>query len=174
MPSFNKVILMGNLTRDPQLKHLPNDLSVTEFGLAVNHKFKTKSGESREDVLFVDCSAFGKTGEIIHEHLTKGKPVLVEGRLKLDSWEDKNGGGKRSKISVVVDGFQFIGGKDAQSDGDDSDEQPPQAVKPAARPNVPGQKLHPANRPGRGPDGPVATRQDAFSETTFNPEDIPF
>jgi len=110
MASFNQVILMGNLTRDPQLKYLPSQTPVAEFGLACNRKFKTQNGEEREEVLFVDCSAFGKTGELINQYFTKGKPIFIQGRLKYDSWEDKQGGGKRSKHSVTVDNFQLLGG----------------------------------------------------------------
>ncbi len=116
MQSYNKVLLMGNLTRDPQLKFLPNQMAVAEFGIACNRKFKTKAGEEREEVLFADCSAFGKTGELINQFFTKGKPIFVEGRLKFDSWEDKNGGGKRSKLSVAVDNFQFVGGRDGHGE----------------------------------------------------------
>src|SRR3982751_6759330 len=117
MASFNQVILMGNLTRDPQLKYLPSQTAVAEFGLACNRKFTTQQGEDREEVLFVDCSAFGKTGELINQYFTKGKPIFVQGRLKYDSWEDKQGGGKRSKLTVVVDNFQFIGGRDGGGAG---------------------------------------------------------
>src|SRR5579862_7426679 len=111
MANYNKVILVGNLTRDPQLKYLPSQMAIAEFGLAVNHKFKTKTGEDREEVLFIDCSCFGRGGEIINQYCTKGKQILVEGRLKYDTWEDKQGGGKRSKHSVVVDNFQLLGGR---------------------------------------------------------------
>src|SRR3954453_10657775 len=110
MANYNKIILVGNLTRDPQLKYLPSQMAVVEFGLAVNHKFRTKTGEDREEVLFIDCACFGKGGEIINQYCQKGKQILVEGRLKYDTWEDKQGGGKRSKHSVVVDNFQFLGG----------------------------------------------------------------
>lgn len=108
--SFNRVILMGNLTKDPAVKFLPSQMPVAEFGLACNRKFRTQAGEDREEVLFIDCAAFGKTGEIIAKYFTKGKQILVEGRLKLDSWEDKQGGGKRNKITVVIESFQFAGG----------------------------------------------------------------
>ncbi len=118
MASFNKVLLMGNLTRDPQMKYLPSQTAVCEFGIASNRKFRTQGGEDREEVLFVDCTAFGRTGEVINQYCTKGKPIFIEGRLKFDSWDDRNGGGKRSKLSVVVDNFQFIGGRDdAGGDG---------------------------------------------------------
>lgn len=116
MASFNKVFLMGNLTRDVQGKFLPNQTFVAEFGIACNRKFKTKGGEEREEVLFADCSAFGKTGELINQYFTKGKPIFIEGRLKYDSWEDKQGGGKRSKITVAVDNFQFVGGREGHGE----------------------------------------------------------
>lgn len=118
MASFNQVILMGNLTRDPQLKYLPSQTALAEFGIAASRKFKTQAGEDREEVLFADCSAFGKTGELINQYFRKGKPIFVVGRLKYDSWEDKNGGGKRSKITVAVDSFQFVGGRDDAPSGD--------------------------------------------------------
>ena len=119
MASFNKVVLMGNLTRDPQLKYLPNQTPLVEFGLAMNHKYRTANGENREDVCFVDCTVFGRGAEVINQYCQKGKALLVEGRLKLDTWEDKNGGGKRSKHSVVVDNFQFVGGRDDAGGGGD-------------------------------------------------------
>jgi single-strand DNA-binding protein len=117
MASFNQVILMGNLTRDVQLRHTPSQTAIAEFGIACNRKFKAGDGSDREEVTFVDCAAWGKTGEIINQYFTKGRPIFVQGRLKYDQWEDKNGGGKRSKLSVVVDNFQFIGG-DKQGTGD--------------------------------------------------------
>src|SRR3954464_1487071 len=117
MASFNKVILLGNLTRDPQLKYLPSQTPVAEFGLAVNRKFRTQAGEDREEVTFVDCAAFAKQAELINQYFTKGKPIFIEGRLKYDSWEDKQGGGKRSKLTVVVENFQFVGGRDGGQGG---------------------------------------------------------
>src|SRR5581483_10618758 len=98
MANLNKVFLMGNLTRDPQLKYLPSQMSVVEFGIACNRRFKTAAGEDREDTTFVEVSAFGKTGELINQYFQKGKPIFIEGRLKYDQWDDKNGGGKRSKL----------------------------------------------------------------------------
>jgi single-strand DNA-binding protein len=111
MPSFNQVLLMGNVTRDPQVKTLPNGSQVADFGLAVNRKFRTAAGEDKEEVCFVDCAAFGKQAEVIAQYCTKGKPLFVQGRLKYDTWEDK-AGGKRSKLSVIVETFQFVGGRD--------------------------------------------------------------
>jgi single-strand DNA-binding protein len=111
MPSFNRVLLLGNLTRDPVLKQLPSQTQVAEFGLAVNRKFRTPQGEDRVDTVFVDCAAFGKTGENISQYCRKGRPLFVEGRLRYDSWEDKQGA-KHSKLSVVVENFQFIGARE--------------------------------------------------------------
>ncbi|PCI09514.1 single-stranded DNA-binding protein [bacterium] len=118
MASFNKVMLMGNLTRDIEIRHTPSNTAVGNFGLAVNRKYKTQSGEQREEVTFVDCEAWGRTAEVMAQYLGRGRPVFIEGRLKLDQWEDKNGGGKRSKLSVVVENFQFI--NSGQGDGGNS------------------------------------------------------
>ena len=112
MANFNKVILLGNLTRDPVLRYLPSQMAVVDFGMAVNNKYRTKSGEEREDVLFIDCSCFGKGAEIINQYCQKGKSLLIEGRLKYETWEDKQGGGKRHKHTILVDQFQFVGGRD--------------------------------------------------------------
>ena len=118
MASFNKVFLMGNLTRDVQLKYLPSsNTAVAEFGIACNRKFRTASGEDREEVTFVDVTAFGKQAEVLNQYMTKGKPLFIEGRLKLDQWEDKQGGGKRSKLTVVIENFQFVGGRDGGGAG---------------------------------------------------------
>jgi len=111
MPSFNRVLLLGNLTRDPILKTLPSQTQVCEFGLAANRKFRTPAGEDKVDTVFVDCAAFGKTGETIVHYCHKGQPLFVEGRLRYDAWEDKQGV-KHSKLSVVVENFQFIGSRE--------------------------------------------------------------
>src|SRR4051812_6354076 len=117
MANFNKVLLMGNLTRDPQLKYLPNQTPVADFAVACNRKWKGPNGEDREDVTFVDVAAFGKQAEVINQYFQKGKPIFIEGRLKFDQWEDKQGGGKRSKLSVVVENFQFIGSREGGGGG---------------------------------------------------------
>jgi single-strand DNA-binding protein len=109
MPSLNKVFLMGNLTRDPELRVTPKGTPICQFGLAINRQFKMESGESREEVIFVDIEAWGKQGETIAKYCTKGKPLFVEGRLKLDQWEDKNTKEKRSRMRVVLETFQFLG-----------------------------------------------------------------
>ena len=112
MPSYNQVLLMGNVTRDPQLKQLPNGSSVADFGLATNRKYRTAAGEDKEETCFVDCAAFGKQAEVIHQYCQKGKPLFIEGRLKYDTWEDAKSGAKRNKLSVIVENFQFLGSKD--------------------------------------------------------------
>jgi len=113
MPSLNKVMLMGNLTRDPELRHMPSGSAVVAMGLAINRKWKNQHDEMQEEVTFVDCEAFGKQAEVIHQYLAKGKPIYVEGRLRLEQWQDKDGN-SRSKMKVVVESFQFI---DAKQDG---------------------------------------------------------
>jgi single-strand DNA-binding protein len=115
--SFNKVMLMGNLTRDVEIRHTSGNQAVANFGIAVNRRFKTQSGEQREEVTFVDCEAWGRTAEVMGQYLSKGRPVFIEGRLKLDEWEDKSGGGKRSKLKVVVESFQFVDSGQGQGGG---------------------------------------------------------
>lgn len=114
---FNKVILMGNLTRDPETKSTASGQSVTNFSLAVNRSWKGADGQQNDDVSYIDCVAWGKPGEIITQYLGKGRAVLVSGRLDQRSWEDKESGGKRSKIEVVVEDFNFVG--DGQGSGSD-------------------------------------------------------
>lgn len=108
MANYNKILLMGNLTRDPQLSYLPSQMPVVEFGLAVNRKWTGKDGTSKEDTCFIECRAFGKTAETINKYLVKGRPVFVEGRLDFDSWTAQDGT-KRSKHRVTVENFQFLG-----------------------------------------------------------------
>lgn len=110
MASFNKVILMGNLTRDPELRVTANGNSICKLGLAVNRVYSTKDGERREETTYVDVDAFGKQAEVINKYMRRGSPIFVEGRLKLDQWESE--GQKRSKLSVVLDKFEFLGGRD--------------------------------------------------------------
>lgn len=106
MASYNKVLLMGNLTRDVELRHTPNNQAVGRIGLAVNRQFRGADGEMREEVSFIDCEAWGKTAETMSKYLSKGRPVFIEGRLKLDQWEKD--GQKFSKLKVVVENFRFI------------------------------------------------------------------
>ena len=105
---FNKVILMGNLTRDPETRTTPSGQSVTQFSLAVNRTWKGADGQQQEAVSFIDCVAWGKAGEIIAQYLGKGRAVLVSGRLDQRSWDDKESGQKRSKVEVVVEDFNFV------------------------------------------------------------------
>ncbi len=109
MPALNKVLLMGNLTRDPELRVTPKGTSICQFSLAINRQFKMESGETREEVTYIDVEAWGKQGETIAKYVTKGRPLYVEGRLRLDQWEDKNTKEKRSRMKVVLEQFQFLG-----------------------------------------------------------------
>jgi len=116
MANFNKVLLMGNLTRDPQLSYTPNQTAVVDFGLAVNRKWKGQDGSHREETCFVDCRAFGRQAENINKYLSKGRPVLIEGRLTFDSWTAQDGT-KRSRHRVTVETFQFLPGGPAAGAG---------------------------------------------------------
>src|ERR1700678_4533174 len=110
MASFNKVILVGNLTRDPELRYTPKGTAIARLGLAVNRNFTTESGEKREEVTFIDVDAWGRQAEVISQYLKKGRAILIEGRLKLDTWEDKNTKQKQSKLRVVLETFSFLDG----------------------------------------------------------------
>lgn len=122
--SFNRVFLMGNLTRDIELKHTSSDQSVATIGIAVNRRYTTKDGEKREDTTFVDCEAWGRTAEVMSQYLSKGSPVFIEGRLKLDQWDDRETGKKRSKLLVVIETFQFVDSKGSGGGGGDGGGQP--------------------------------------------------
>ncbi|MBX3356203.1 MAG: single-stranded DNA-binding protein [Phycisphaeraceae bacterium] len=111
MANFNKVILLGNLTRDVEVKSIAGGQSVAKIGLAMNRRYRTKEGDEREETTFVDCEAWGRTAEVMGQYLRKGQPVFIEGRLKLDQWEDKDGN-KRSQLRVVVENFQFVGARE--------------------------------------------------------------
>ncbi|MEK6676589.1 MAG: single-stranded DNA-binding protein [Planctomycetota bacterium] len=119
MASYNRVILVGNLTRDPQLSYTQSNMAVCKFGLAINHKWKDREGASKEEVCFVDCTVFGRAGETFNQYMTKGRPVLVEGRLHLNQWTTAEGE-KRSKHEIVVENFTFLGGGrgGTESEGD--------------------------------------------------------
>jgi single-strand DNA-binding protein len=165
MANVNRVILIGNLTRDPQLKYLPSQTAVAEFGLATNRKFKSATGEDREEVCFVDCTAFGRSAEVINQYCQKGKQLYIEGRLKFDSWEDKQGGGKRSKLTVVIENFQFLGGRDggggAPSQGGGGEDQTRAPSRPQQQRGAP-QSHQP---PQEAPFG---------DEQQFDDKEIPF
>lgn len=139
MASFNKVILVGNLTRDPELRYTPNGKAIAKFGLAVNRVWTTESGEKKEEVTFVDIDVFGRTAENVGQYMRKGSPILIEGRLRLDQWDDKQTGQKRSKLGVVAEIVQFLGGpRTGDSGGGASAPKPPPAgPAPASEPEAP-------------------------------------
>jgi single-strand DNA-binding protein len=129
MANFNKVLLLGNLTRDPELRYLPSQTAVVEFGLAINRKYKGQDGSMKDETCFVDCQAFGKAAENLNKYCKKGNPLFVEGRLKYDSWT-KQDGSKASKLRVNVENFQFIGtaggqGGQRSAAGIGNDDNPP-------------------------------------------------
>lgn len=140
MPNLNKVMLIGTLTRDPEVKFTPKGTAVADVGIAINHPF-TANGEKREETTFVDVELWGKTAELAGEYLKKGKPVFIEGRLKLETWDDKTTGQKRSKMKVVGESMQFLGSKDS-APGFQRASAP--ANRPSQRPSAP--------PPGRDPD----------------------
>jgi len=126
-------MLIGNCTREPEIKYIPSGKAVCQFGLAINHSYKTEAGEKREEVTFVDIEAWGRLAEIIGEYVKKGKPVFIEGRLKLETWDDKQSGAKRSKMKVVADSMQLLGGRD---DRPSSPQQPKPQPKAPPRPQA--------------------------------------
>jgi single-strand DNA-binding protein len=130
MASFNKVILMGNLTRDPELRYTPKGTAIAKVGLAVNRVWTNEAGEKKEEVTFVDVDIFGRTAENVGQYMRKGRPMLVEGRLKLDQWDDKQTGQKRSRLGVVAENVQFLGG--APGGGEGGAPATPRAARPAA------------------------------------------
>jgi single-strand DNA-binding protein len=146
MASFNKVILAGNLTRDPELRYTPKGTAVAKITLAVNRTWKTESGENKEEVSFVDVEAWGRQGEVIAQYMRKGRPLLVEGRLKQDTWEDKNTHQKQSILKVVLESFSFI-----DSNRPDGAGGAPAAEAPR-RPSAPptGKPAEPAESEGPG------------------------
>jgi len=153
MASLNKVFLMGNLTRDPELRVTPKGTPICQFGLAVNRQFKDDSGQTRDETTFVDIEAWGRQGETISKYCTKGRPLFVEGRLKLDTWDDKTTGQKRSKMRIVLENFQFLGSREggggggapgaAEEGGDSSPEKsaPPPRSPGAPRPAAPADNI---------------------------------
>jgi single-strand DNA-binding protein len=128
--NFNKVILAGNLTRDPELRYTPKGTAIAKIGLAINRKWRSESGEMKDETTFVDVDAFGKTAETIGQYLKKGRPILVEGRLRYETWEDKQTGQKRSKLGVVMEGFQFMDSGN-RSDSEGGAPAAPRAPRPA-------------------------------------------
>jgi single-strand DNA-binding protein len=175
MANLNRVLLMGNLTRDPELRYLPSQMPVVSLGLAINRRWKNKQGEQQEEAVFVDCEAFGRTAEVINQYLKKGRPIFIEGQLRLDQWTDKDGN-KRSKLKVFVENFQFVDGRGegAGAPGgapvsDHGGAPPPRPVRAPSAPAVPASGAAPAN--GARPPAPGA---DAGPHQPIEEEDIPF
>jgi len=110
MANYNRVILAGNLTRDPELSYTPSNTPICKFGMAINRRWRGQDGNSREETCFVDCTAFGRQAETINQYMNKGRPLLIEGRLNYSQWTGQDGQ-KRSKLAVVVETFQFLGGR---------------------------------------------------------------
>jgi len=145
MASFNKVILAGNLTRDPELRYTPKGTAIAKIGLAVNRVWTNEAGEKKEEVTFVDVDIFGRTAENVGPYMRKGRPILIEGRLKLDQWDDKQTGQKKSKLGVVAETVQFLGSPGGGEGGG--------SAPPAPRPSRPSPSSAPAPEPVEG-DGP--------------------
>ena len=161
MASYNKVILMGNLTRDPQLSYLPTQTAAVDIGLAVNHKYKGNDGQMVDKVCFIDCRAYGRQAENINQYLSKGRPVLVEGRLEFDQWEAQDGS-KRSKHRVFIERFTFVdsrggGGQSGQGGG-----------------YVPPQQQQPQQQPPQQPPQQDSPPPSSYDEPGPVGEDIPF
>lgn len=147
MASFNKVILVGNLTRDPELRYTPKGTAIAKIGLAVNRTWRNESGETKEEVTFVDVDVFGRTAENVGQYMRKGRPILIEGRLRLDQWDDKQTGQKRSRLGVVAETVQFLGspGGSSGESGGSAGSAAPRVTRQAAS--------APAHEPVEG-DGP--------------------
>ena len=155
MASFNKVILVGNLTRDPELRYTPKGMAIAKIGLAVNRVWRNEAGETKEEVTFVDVDVFGRTAENVGQYMRKGRPILIEGRLRLDQWDDKQTGQKRSKLGVVAETVQFLGspagGNNASREGGEAPRRP--AAAPAGAPAAP-------DEPPAEPDAPQPEHDD--------------
>lgn len=132
MANFNKVILAGNMTRDPELRYTPNGKAIAKFGLAINRNWTTETGEKKEEVTFVDIDSFGRQAEVISQYMKKGRPILVEGRLKLDQWDDKQTGQKRSRLGVVLESFSFLDSGNRGEGGAPSEAPRPRSAPVAA------------------------------------------
>ena len=188
MANVNKVILIGNLTRDPELKYLPSQTAVCEFGLAVNRRWTAQDGTQKEETTFVDCSSFGRQAETLSKYVKKGNPLFVEGRLKLDQWEAQDGS-KRSKMRVVIENFQFLGGRSdgnaggAPAGGNEYGGEPTgapaprqQAPRPAAQPYRQGGRPNagPPQRPAAAPNYDAGDAPASDEAPPLSDEDIPF
>ncbi len=158
MASYNKVLIMGNLTRDPEVRYTPKGTAVCDLAVAVNRVYTTDTGEKREEVTYLDVEVWGRQAENAGQYLAKGRPVFIEGRLRMDSWDDKQTGQKRSKIKIVSDSVTFLGsrGEGGRSEGGES-------ASPATRPS------RPAQRGGRQDEGSGGGAHEEILD-----DDIPF
>lgn len=134
--NFNKVILVGNLTRDPEVRYTPKGVAIAKVGLAINRVWRTETGEQREETTFVDIDVFGRTAEVVGQYLRKGSPALFEGRLRLDTWEDKQTGQKRSRLTVVAETVQLLGSRQQGEAAPASQAQQASPQTPVAEPNT--------------------------------------
>lgn len=180
MANYNKVILVGNLTRDPQLSYLPSQTPVVEFGLAINRQWRGQDGQQRDETCFIDCRSYGKQAAVINQYLKKGQPVLVEGRLQFDTWEGKDGQ-RRSKHRVFVERFQFLGtgGRGAAGGAPapyPSQSRPQPAAPPAPARPQPQQPPPPAEPPSQEAPPPDIDEPppSAYDDDFGGGEDIPF
>ena len=140
MANFNKIMLMGNLTRDPQLSYLPSQTPVVDFGIAVNRRWTSKDGESKEETMFIDCRAFSRLAENINKYMKKGRPIFIEGRLVYDTWTAQDGT-KRSKHRVQIDNCQFLGSAPgAAGTGADTQSEPAQENQAGSDNNTSGKQ----------------------------------
>ena len=155
MASYNKVMIIGNLTRDPEIKYTPKGTAIADIGLAVNRNYTTESGEKREEVTFIDVTLWGRVAEIVGEYCKKGRPLFVEGRLQLDSWDDKATGQKRSKLKVVGENIQLLGSREGGSGGGehgDGRNEGRTENRPAQSRSAPSRPATPPQRPPADPD----------------------
>ncbi len=139
MANFNRVILIGNLTRDPQLRYTPSQMPVCDLGVATNRRWTSKDGQQREDTCFVNCTAWGRQAEVIQKYLSKGSPIFIEGRLTYSSWEGQDGK-KRSKLEVTIERFQFLGSPGGGGGGNRGGDGGGQASRDVQRQNASGEE----------------------------------
>lgn len=143
MASLNKVMLIGNVTRDPEIKYTPKGSAVADLGLAINRSYTNQGGEKVEETTFVDVELWGRLAEIAGEYAKKGRPIFIEGRLRIDSWEDKQSGQKRSRLKVVGEGLQLLGTRQGGGGGEYDMDSPPASPTPQRRPAAPPQRQGP-------------------------------
>lgn len=185
MPSLNQCNFMGNVTRDPELRYTPSNTAVATFSLAINRRYTDGQGELKEEVTFLDCAAFGKSAETIERYVRKGDPLFVSGRIRQEQWEDRDSGQRRSKLSLVVEMFQFLKGREPDEGGGNSGRDEarrsggPVQRRPSSGPN--GHTASRASRVGnavadnRPAQAPRAPAEAPFpDENQFKDDDIPF